>query len=231
MENHIKKLFLDNGFDLSEDKAHMFAEYYSILAERSKSINLTSVIDFNEVCIKHFLDSASGLEFVSGSCCDVGSGAGFPAIPLKILKPELQMLMLDSVNKKVTFLSDVINLLLLENTSALHIRAEDAARLRYREIFDTVTARAVARLNVLSEYCLPLVKVGGVFVAYKGSAEDEIAQSKRALKILGGEIAEVKRFELPDGAGTRSIIVIKKVKPTPLKYPRGKGKERSAPLS
>lgn len=230
MHNIIETVLTNAGFNLDDNKIAQLSKYYHLLIEWNQKFNLTAITDAKDVAVKHFLDSLHGHEYVSGDVCDVGSGAGLPAIPLKIFKPGIKLTMMDSVNKKVLFLQEVITVLGLKNAEAIHIRAEDAAKGIYREKFDCVTARAVAKLNTLSEYCIPLVKAGGVFVAYKGSAAEEIEQAGKAITILGGRLDTVKNISLTDDYGERNIIVIKKISSSPAKYPRGKGMERSSPL-
>lgn len=219
-----------NILRLLDDNADRFEKYYRLLVEWNEKINLTAITDRAEVQVKHFEDSLYGLEFIpqNASVCDVGTGAGFPGVPLKIARDDLKLTLVDSLNKRVNFLQNVSDALSL-SVDCLHLRAEDAGQGRLRECFDVITARAVAKLNTLCEYCLPLVKVGGRFLAYKAAADDEIAQSQNAVQILGGKVEEVKKFCLSNG-DSRTIVVIKKVKPTPPKYPRGKGKEKSMPL-
>lgn len=212
------------------EKSDVFLKYYSLLVEWNEKMNLTAITDYADAEVKHFEDSLYGLPYVKqgATLCDVGTGAGFPGFPLKMARPDINLTLMDSLNKRIVFLNEVSK---QTDTPAncVHIRAEDAGRGEYREKFDVVTARAVAKLNTLCEYCLPLVKKGGVFLAYKADVSEELEQSKNAVKILGGEIAEVNRFCLSNG-DARAIVVIKKVSPTPKAYPRGKGKERSKPL-
>jgi len=219
-----------NAIKLIEQNKKSFATYFDLLIEWNEKINLTAITQFDEVTVKHFEDSLSGADLVpqNASLCDVGTGAGFPGIPLKIARPDVSLTLMDSLNKRINFLQTVSDALQLD-AKCIHIRAEDAGQGAYRESFDVVTARAVAKLNTLCEYCLPLVKVGGRFLAYKALVEEELAESQNALKILGGKVESVHNFNLSNG-DTRCILVIKKIAPTPKKYPRGKGKERSMPL-
>ena len=215
---------------LLADKGEQFKKYFDLLIEWNEKINLTAITQFDEVMTKHFEDSISGESLVSqgAKLCDVGTGAGFPGVPLKIVRDDVQLTLMDSLNKRINFLQTVSDNLGLD-AKCIHTRAEDAGKGAHREQFDVVTARAVARLNTLCEYCLPLVKVGGKFLAYKALVDEELAESQKAIKILGGKVDDIVRFDLSNG-DSRSIVVISKIAPTPNKYPRGKGKERSAPI-
>ncbi|MBE7088659.1 MAG: 16S rRNA (guanine(527)-N(7))-methyltransferase RsmG [Clostridiales bacterium] len=210
-----------------------FEEYKNLLVEYNKKYNLTAILDDKGVKIKHFLDSVLGEKFFKkgASVIEIGSGGGFPSTPLKIIRPDLRFTLVESTGKKCEFLQVVVDKLVHKDVNILNIRAEDGGKDKsLREKFDACTARAVARLNVLCEYCLPFVKVGGYFIAYKGDAEEEIIEAQNAVKILGGKIEKVERVELPDEAGVRNIIAIKKIAPTPIQYPRGNGKERKSPI-
>lgn len=205
-----------------------YDKLYDILCEYNEKVNLTAISDYEDFYVKHIRDSMLGLPYVKGRVLDVGSGAGFPALVLKNENPDLDITMLDSVNKKVVYLNEVISIFGLENTRAIHSRIED---IKEFEGFDTVTARAVAKLASLSEYCLPFVKIGGCFVAYKSSGcDEEINEAKVAIKMLGGQIEAVNDIPLNDEI-TRKIIVIRKVKHTPKGYPRSGNKPRIAPLA
>lgn len=211
-----------------------FEIYYNELVEVNKYMNLTAITEKNEVYNKHFLDSLEIVRAIDTSgkftLCDVGSGAGFPSIPLAIVSDNVEVTIIDALNKRITFLNSLVKKLQLENVIALHKRAEDFAKEK-REAFDVVTARAVARLNVLAELCLPLVKLGGLFIAMKGqSGSEELNEAQSALKTLGGEVIETIEFDLPNDAGKREIIVVKKVKQTPQKYPRIFAKIKEKPL-
>ncbi len=209
-------------------------EFERLLLEYNKMFNLTSITEEKEIFYKHFLDSILGESlFPTGaSVAEVGSGAGFPSIPLKILRNDLSFVLFESTKKKCDFLNLVVKELDLKNVTVVNMRAEDASKKEeYREKFDIGAARAVARLNTLSEYVLPFVKVGGKMIAYKGKAEEEVKEAKGAIRILGGREEGVFSYSLPEGYGERSLVVVKKEKPTPAKYPRGRGKERSSPLS
>ena len=206
-----------------------FDAFYALLKEYNARFNLTSIIEEEEVYVKHFCDSLAGMQlFAQGMhVAEVGSGAGFPSIPLMLAREDLRFTLIESTNKKCTFLETAVREFGL-NASVVCGRAEDIARTPAREHFDAVCARAVARLDTLAEYCMPLVKRGGFFVAYKGASEQEIGM--RAVQLLGGGETEEIAYELPRTMGTRTLFVAKKVRPTPPKYPRGHGAERKAPL-
>lgn len=215
------------------ESAEKFEEFYHLLSEWNKKFNLTRIIDANDCRVKHFLDSLLGEKlFPEGaSCIEVGSGGGFPSLPLMIARPDLRFVLVESVEKKCEFLRTAVEKLAL-GARVENARAEDLAKkAEFREKFDVCCARAVARLNTLSEYCLPFVKVGGIFAAYKGSsAMEELAQAQRAVRLLGGREEEALHALLPGGAGERTVLCIRKIASTPPAYPRGRGKERSAPL-
>lgn len=221
------------GVSLDDSMISAFLEYKSILLEWNKKINLTAIEDDRDVIIKHFVDSLSIMPFLKDAhrIVDVGTGAGFPGIPLKIAQPSLEVVLLDSLEKRIGFLNTVISALQLKGISAVHLRAEDAGMApQYRDKFDAAAARAVASLPVLLEYCLPLVKTGGIFIAMKGSDGSEAAESGKALDILGGSIEQVKEFTLPGNDMKRNIIIVRKLRQTPTKYPRKAGKPSKEPL-
>ena len=211
-----------------------FRMYYEMLVEKNKVMNLTGITEWDEVLEKHFLDSISLIRAIDLnqelSVMDMGTGAGFPGIPLKIAFPNLKVTLADSLNKRVLFLQEVIDALKLEGIEAIHGRAEDLARdKKYREQYDLSVSRAVANLSTLSEYCLPFVKIGGQFISYKsGEIEEEVAASKSALFLLGGKMKDTVKFEL--GESGRSFIVIDKVNGTPKTYPRKAGTPSKKPL-
>lgn len=216
-----------------EEFSAKFEKFREILAEFNKKYNLTAISDENEVYFKHFFDSIYPQNYfpIGVKVAEIGSGGGFPSIPLKIVRDDLSFTLIESTGKKCEYLKYVVDNLALDRVEVLNIRAEDGGKDKsLREKFDVATARAVARLNTLCEYCLPFVKVGGRFIAYKGDAEEEIKESLNAIKILGGEIEKTEIYDLPEGCGKRTVIVIKKVKSTPEKYPRGRGLERKRPL-
>lgn len=207
--------------------------FRALILEYNQRYNLTTILDEKDMLYKHFLDSAAGVDlFKQGAkVAEIGSGAGFPSIVLKILRPDLSFDLFESVGKKCDFLQAVVDNFGFNGMHIYNIRAEEAAKDgNFREKYDFVTARAVARMNTLSEYCLPFVKVGGAFIAYKSGDVAEIQEAESAYKILGGKLESVHAFELPENYGARVLAVVKKVKPTPSKYPRGQGKERKQPL-
>lgn len=222
---------------LSEEQIEQFLTYYELLVEWNSVMNLTSIIEFDEVVKKHFIDSLSLINAVDLnreiSIIDIGTGAGFPGIPLKIAFPSLNITLLDSLNKRVKFLNEVIQKLQLENITAVHGRAEDFAKPgSLRETFDICVSRAVANLSTLSEYCVPYVKKDGIFVSYKSERlTEELTKAKGAVFLLGGKIEDQVEFHLPNSDIYRNLLVIRKVKNTPLKYPRKAGLPTKEPLS
>ena len=215
---------------LDDEMRQRFEIYFKLLVEWNEKMNLTAITDEHGVAVKHFADSLTLYNFVdvkkNASIIDVGTGAGFPGVVLKIARPDIKLTLLDSLNKRLTFLNTVLNDTGLDS-ELVHSRAEEGGKNK----FDIAVSRAVARLNVLCEYCLPYVKVGGLFVAMKGpNADEELDGAKNALKLLGGKVEKVHKFNLPCDEGERTIIVIKKVKPTPKQYPRISGKIKSQPL-
>lgn len=225
----------DFGIALTDEQVNKFSLYADLLVEWNEKINLTAIIDQEGIVIKHFLDSLSIARFIPKEALtllDVGTGAGFPGIPLKIVKEHLKVTLLDSLDKRVKFLSEVCNSLNLKDIISVHGRAEDfGIDKNYRERFDIVTARAVATLPVLLEYCMPFVKMGGLFIAMKGpDAVEEIKESQKALDILGGVIDTVKFFTLPHSDNERCVITIKKSRHTPTNYPRKSGKPTKQPI-
>lgn len=218
----------------TEEQLNQFHEYMNLLLEWNEKINLTAITDPNEVILKHFMDSLTINKYIkeNSTLADVGTGAGFPGIPLKILRPDLKITLVDSLNKRINFLNEVINKLNLVNIETVHSRIEDFGKdKKYRESFDFVTARAVANLAVLSEYLLPIAKVGGQCVCMKGSSvEEELSNGKNAIKVLGGKIKNIDEFVLPDSDMSRNVIIIDKIKNTPNKYPRKAGIPVKEPL-
>lgn len=223
----------EKGIVLSEKQIRQFEIYYKTLIEWNEKMNLTAITCKEDVYLKHFYDSLTisfDYELNNQSLCDVGAGAGFPSIPLKIVYPDLNVTIVDSLTKRITFLKNLIHLLGLENVQAISVRAEDYAA-NYRESFDIVTARAVARLNILDELCLPLVKVNGSFITLKGlKAQEELEEAKQGIEKLGGQIKKIVDFSLTNDNDYRSNIYIHKIKSTPLKYPRQFGKIKKKPL-
>lgn len=242
--NDIKKLtdpLSKLNIELSDVQISLFMKYHDMLTETNKVMNLTAITDFNESCIKHYADSLSLIKATDLSekgdirILDIGTGAGFPGIPLKIVYPHIHITLLDSLSKRIRFLNDVIKELELNDSgsiSTIDMRAEDYVKEPdIRESYDLVVSRAVAGLSILAEYALPYVKIGGSFISYKGdNAVEEISNAENALKILGGEITDVKSFTLPDSNITRTLINIKKTCPTPDKYPRKAGLPNKKPL-
>ena len=224
------KLFEKYNLNLTEEKLNKLNIFYSELIFYNNSFNLTAITEENEVFIKHFLDSIFP-EFLiekNSSVIDIGAGAGFPSLPLKIYRSDLNVTMIDSLNKRVNFLNDVIKKLELENISAFHARAEDFAKTS-RESFDYAVVRAVAKIPTLIEYAFPLLKVGGRLLCYKGGdVEEELKQSENALKILGGVVERVEKFNIE--GNSRTIVLIKKLEHTPSKYPRSKNLPKLKPL-
>ena len=231
LQNYIK----DYKITLTENQYEQFQKYFKLLAEWNEKMNLTAITDESGVALKHFADSLSLLNFVdipqNSSLADVGTGAGFPGVVLKIARPDIKLTLIDSLNKRLVFLGEVCAQLGIE-AELIHSRAEDGARdEKLRESFDFAVSRAVARMNVLSEYCLPYVKVGGAFCAMKGAqANEEFKESLNAINTLGGKLENKYFFELPENGGERAIAVVRKVKNTPQKYPRQSGKIKAKAL-
>lgn len=206
--------------------------YFNTLTEWNEKINLTTITDQDEVFIKHFLDSMAGAAFIpqNASVCDIGTGAGFPGVVLKLIRPDINLTLIDSLNKRITFLQELIGKLDIKAT-CMHARAEDAGRSpQYRDKFSVVVSRAVAKLNTLYEYALPLVAPNGLFIAYKAHCEEELTESEKVPHLLNATIQNIKRFTLPPEGDTRTLIVVKKLGATPKPYPRGKNRERNDPL-
>ncbi len=213
--------------------AEKFSLYYDLLCEYNKMCNLTTIVDKKEAYVKHFVDSLISYQQFenNSSVIEIGSGGGFPSIPLKIVREDLDFTLVEATRKKCTFLNQVINKLQLKKIKVINDRAEILSKTEnHREKYDYAVARAVARLNSLNEYCLPFVKVGGKFFAYKSDNCEEIDEGRNSVKILGGKISNVYKYSLPEDMGDRNIIEIEKILNTPEKYPRGQGKERSKPL-
>ena len=232
----LEKYCTQVGIRLDDKQVGQFDTYFQMLIEKNKVMNLTAITDVKDVVLKHMLDCMfvydSDIFAENSSICDLGTGAGFPGMPLKIYKPDLNVTLMDSLGKRLKWLDEVMDSLNLDSISTCHMRAEDAGNNKvHREKYDLVLSRAVARLSVLTEYCLPLVKPGGYFVAMKASSyEQELLEAKNALKILGGEVAKVKHVQLPEIDDKRVVIYIKKVHNTPKAYPRRAGVPDKSPL-
>lgn len=228
MREYIKSAVKKLHINLSDEQADAFIKYYEMLVLCNKKINLTSITDFHEVVLKHFVDSLSIVYIfdmnTDAALVDMGTGAGFPGIPLKIAFPRLKVTLVDSLSKRINFLNHVINELNLKDVTAIHARAEEYGNSKYRETFDLCVTRAVSNLSVISEYCLPLIKCGGYFIPYKANnVEEEIFKYEMAVEEFGGAIDDVAIFDLPDSELTRSLILIYKDTSTPKKYPRKNG--------
>ncbi|CAD7360848.1 MULTISPECIES: 16S rRNA (guanine(527)-N(7))-methyltransferase RsmG [Staphylococcus] len=225
-----------HGLTVSDKQKQQFEKYYEMLVEWNEKINLTSITEEHEVYLKHFYDSVTPSFYHDFnqplSLCDVGAGAGFPSIPLKIMFPEIHVTIVDSLNKRIQFLNQLADALELEGVRFVHDRAETFGKQEdYRASFDIVTARAVARMSVLSELCIPLVKKQGLFLALKSSkGQEELDEARFAIGVLGGKIRQIDTFTLPEDAGERQIITIEKRSQTPKKYPRKPGTPNKTPL-
>lgn len=222
------------GKEVSDIQAEQFDSYMKLLQEWNKKINLTAIEEDREIIIKHFIDSLSIAPYIEDKnikIIDVGTGAGFPGIPLKIVNGNISVILLDSLDKRIKFLNEVINSLNISGINAVHGRAEDmGVNPVYREKYDIAVARAVASLPVLLEYCLPFVKINGIFIAMKGSNTEEFTNCSKALDILGGKIEKIEKMELPDTNIERNVIVVRKFRQTPTKYPRKAGRPSKEPL-
>lgn len=226
----------DVGLSFNEDIYNKFSQYKDMIKFWNEKVNLTAIVDDEQIFKKHFIDCIKIFKFSplkeAKSIIDIGTGAGFPGIPIKIMKQELDLILLDSLNKRINFLNEVINKINLNNVETIHGRAEDFSRKpEYREQIDVAVSRAVANLAVLSELCIPYVKVGGYFVAMKGpSVDDEIKDGKRAISILGGKIDDVIKINIEDSDLDHNLVIIRKVKETPKAYPRKAGTANKKPL-
>lgn len=224
------------GIELSPTQIAQFRKYFELLVEWNKKMNLTAITEEKEVYLKHFYDSISAAFYYDftkvTTVCDVGAGAGFPSLPIKICYPHLEVTIVDSLNKRITFLNHLSEELGFQNTNFVHARAEEFGQnKKYRETFDVVTARAVARLSVLSELCVPLVKQGGQFVALKAAAgQEELKDATQAIKLLGTTLVDSHEFTLPIEESERTLYVFDKVKNTPKKYPRKPGTPNKTPI-
>jgi 16S rRNA (guanine527-N7)-methyltransferase len=238
MDKNFDKLILEGakefGVNLDSGMLAQFNTYKDTLKEWNKRINLTAIEEDTDIAIKHFIDSLTIIPYMGDekiNLLDVGTGAGFPGIPAKIVYKNIRLTLLDSLEKRINFLNQLIQILEIKDILTIHGRAEDLGQNpKYREKFDVCTARAVAGLPVLLEYCLPFVKIGGTFIAMKGSSLDEVELSQKALCTLGGEIDEIKEITLPFSDIKRNLIIVKKIRHTSTKYPRKAGKPSKKPL-
>lgn len=232
--NQIQKAARNNQIMLNDKQAEMFYKYMELLLDWNQKINLTAIIEQDEIILKHFIDCITILPYLNEKdrIIDVGTGAGFPGVPLKIMKENAEIVLMDSLNKRIKFLNEVIENLKLKNINAIHARAEELARdKKHREKYDIATSRAVAKLNTLLEYMLPFVKVGGKCICMKSSnIEEELEESKKAIKIFGGEIEEIKEVPIANTDIIRKIVIIKKVKATPKEFPRKAGTPTKKPI-
>jgi 16S rRNA (guanine527-N7)-methyltransferase len=222
------------GIELTSEQLEQFERFFQILVEKNKKMNLTGITDRDDVYLKHFYDCLTMAPYLRelevNKLCDVGGGAGFPSIPLKIVFPEIEVIVVDSLDKRIRFLNELASEIGLTGFKAVHARAEEYVKTK-RDYFDVVTARAVARLNILSELCLPLTKKGGHFISLKAaSGKEEVAEAKKGIAILGGRVIATDEFNLPIEESKRTIVKVRKVKDTPRKYPRNFGRIKKKPL-
>lgn len=233
-QEKLKKECEKMQIDIKESQIEKFYIYMNLLLEWNQKINLTAITNCDEIIIKHFIDSLTICKYLKkdSSVVDVGTGAGFPGIPLKIIREDLNIILVDSLNKRIRFLEEVIEKLKLENIKAIHSRAEEFGRdIKYREKFDYATSRAVANLSTLSEYLIPLVKIKGKVISMKGSTiDEELEESKKAINVLGGKVLEIDEFNLPSSDIKRNVVIIEKIKNTPNKYPRKAGTPAKEPI-
>ena len=228
----LKQLFDKYEIPYTEEALIKLNKYYNIVVEQNKTLNLTRIVDKKDFAIKNILDSILPIKIIpqNASVVDVGTGAGLPGIPLKILRPDIKLTLLDSLQKRINFLKKVVEIFEFKDTICVHSRAEDFAK-QYRESYDVCVSRAVARLNTLCEYCLPLVKCGGIMIAYKSlKAEEEIKEANTAIKVLGGKIEKLQNVILKEENSIRTNIIISKVSNTPTKYPRSKNLPKTKPI-
>ena len=232
MKNLIKSLFEKYNFNLSEDQISQFEKYYNLLISENEKFNLTAITDQKDVVIKHFIDSVLPEKEISknSSIIDVGSGAGFPGIPLKILRPDLKITLIDSLQKRINFLNMIIDKLSLKDIQAFHYRAEDYAQIK-RESFDVALSRAVASIPTLSEYLIPFVKKGGKIFMYKGAKiKEELDLGKKSIDVLGGKVEKILEYFLKEAESERYVLIIKKINNTNKLYPRGKNLPKNKPI-
>lgn len=233
--SYLKNTIIDWNLTLDDKQINQLDLFYEMLVEKNKVMNLTAITEFDEVIVKHFADSLSiGKVMPSNinTVCDLGTGAGFPGIPMAIAYPNIKFTLIDSLNKRIKFLQEIVDALGLNNVTLIHARAEEAGRNKlYREKFDLVVSRAVANISTLSEYCLPLVKLNGYFISFKsGDIKEEVSLSGNAIQKLGGSMEEAVYFSLPNTDISRSFIIIDKKKSTPKAYPRKAGTPSKEPL-
>lgn len=233
-KEELKKYLIELNIDLKEKQIKQLYDYMNLLIEWNKKINLTAIIEPKEIILKHFVDSLTISKYINekSTLIDVGTGAGFPGIPLKILRDDINITLVDSLNKRIKFLDEVIKKLNLDNIKTVHGRAEEIGRNKeYREKFDYATSRAVANISTLSEYLIPLIKNNGQCIYMKGTdLDEELEKGKKAISVLGGNIVNKEEFELPYSDIKRTIIIIEKVKNTPTKYPRKAGTPSKEPI-
>jgi 16S rRNA (guanine527-N7)-methyltransferase len=233
METFLKENAEKLNISLSNDQINKFISYKELLKKWNEQINLTTIIEDKDIIIKHFIDSMTCLKYIkdSDSIIDVGTGAGFPGVPIKIVKDNVKVTLLDSLNKRLLFLQEVININNIKNIELLHGRAEDYGRvLNYREKYNVSVARAVANTATLSELCLPFVKIGGIFICMKGNQTEEVKVGEKAIELMGGKLEEVENIILPGTDIERNIFIIRKVKETPNIYPRKAGIPEKNPI-
>lgn len=233
METLLKELSDKIEVNLTEEQISKFITYKELLKDWNQKINLTAITEDSEIVLKHFVDSLTVLKYIpqNANVIDVGTGAGFPGIPTKIAREDVSITLLDSLNKRINFLNDVIEKTNLENIKTVHGRAEDFGQNKeYRERYDVAVARAVANLSTLTELCLPFVKVSGSFIAMKGNSTEEFEEAQKAIEMLGGKIEKIDKFNLPGTDIERNIVVIKKINKTPNQYPRKAGTPANKPI-
>lgn len=233
MKTTFKNLAEIINIELTNEQIDKFFNYKNLLQEWNEKMNLTAIVDDEEIILKHFIDSLTIEKYISkdSSIIDVGTGAGFPGIPLKIVRDDIELTLLDSLNKRITFLNEVISINNLQKVRCIHGRAEDVSReTSMREKFDYATARAVANLSTLSELCLPFVKVGGKFICMKGNNIEEVEEAQKAIEVLGGKIVSIEKLTLPNSDIERNVIIIEKIKQTPKQYPRKAGTPAKEPI-
>ena len=233
-KNKMMELSKKINTQLNDEQITKYFKFMNLLLEWNEKINLTAITEFNDVILKHFIDSMTVLKYIENksSIIDVGTGAGFPGIPIAIMKNDIKITLLDSLNKRINFLNEVSHELNINNIETIHGRAEELGQnKKYREIYDIAVSRAVANMTTLSEYLIPFVKVGGICICMKGpDIQQEMEQAKFAIKELGGEILNIEEFVLPDSDIERNIAIIKKIKQTPSKYPRKSGMPSKMPI-